>query len=180
MRQGSLVTLALLAIITIAACSKRQPAQEPAPQTPTSTPTPPPSGTGNTGGNRPAADPNEEVRRKLSVMMETVYFDYDEATIRQDAATSLQAKLPILREDASIRFRVEGHADERGSLEYNLALGQRRAQAVKDYLVGFGIDASRITVQSFGEDRPADPGSNESAWALNRRAEFVITAGLGR
>jgi peptidoglycan-associated lipoprotein len=116
----------------------------------------------------------------LAVVMETVYFDYDRAEIRPDATTTLQAKIPILRSQTGVRLRIEGHADERGSIEYNLALGLRRAQAIKDYLVGFGIDAGRITVESYGEDRPADPGASEAAFAKNRRGEFVITAGLGR
>jgi peptidoglycan-associated lipoprotein len=74
-------------------------------------------------------------------------------------------------------MRIAGHADERGSVEYNLALGMRRAEAVRDYLAGFGLEAGRFEVTSMGEDMPLDRGSNEAAWARNRRAEFTITAG---
>jgi peptidoglycan-associated lipoprotein len=89
----------------------------------------------------------------------------------------LARKVPILRANPGARIRVSGHADERGSVEYNLALGMRRAAAAREWLTGFGIPADRFEVVSFGEDRPADAGSNEDAWARNRRAEFVVTAG---
>ncbi len=106
-----------------------------------------------------------------------VHFDYDQSRIRSDAEAVLQRKIPILRANPGVRLRISGHADERGSVEYNLALGLRRANAVRDYLVNFGIDASRITTETFGEDRPIDPGTTEAAYQRNRRAEFTITAG---
>jgi peptidoglycan-associated lipoprotein len=174
MRKTGFVVAALLLVVITGACRKQQPPETPVPvATPTPPPPPPP----------PPPAPRDdaaaaELARKRNVVMEMVFFDYDRSDIRQDAAATLQTKLPILREETGIRIRVEGHADERGSIEYNLALGLRRAQSVKDYLVSFGIDASRIAVESYGEDRPLDPRSNEQAWARNRRAEFVITAGL--
>jgi peptidoglycan-associated lipoprotein len=115
--------------------------------------------------------------RARAVLEETVYFDYDEAAIRADAQESLARKVPILRANPVARLRVSGHADERGSVEYNLALGMRRAASAREYLAGFGIPPERFEVVSFGEDRPADSSSGESAWARNRRAEFVVTAG---
>ena len=118
------------------------------------------------------------MRRLTAILEQVVYFDYDESTIRTDAQELLAAKVPVLRANPSVRIRIEGHADERGSVEYNLALGMRRANAVRDYLADFGIDASRFDVLSFGEDRPASNGSSESAWSQNRRAEFRVTAGL--
>jgi peptidoglycan-associated lipoprotein len=83
----------------------------------------------------------------------------------------------VLRANPDVTLRITGHADERGSIEYNLALGLRRANAVKDYLTGFGLSGARFTTETMGEDRPLDPGSGESAWARNRRAEFTVTAG---
>ncbi len=164
--------------LAAAACGKKQP-----PPTPT-TSTPPaaaPRNGNNDDEERRRREAEEarrrEMERKMAVLSERVFFAYDRSDISSEAAATLQAKLPILRESEEIRIRIEGHADERGSIEYNLALGLRRAQAVKDYLAGFGISASRLTVESFGEDRPLDAGSNESAWARNRRAEFVA-AGL--
>jgi peptidoglycan-associated lipoprotein len=106
-----------------------------------------------------------------------VYFDLDSEELSGDARATLDAKLPILRANAPLRLRIAGHADERGSDEYNLALGQRRAAAVKRYLTDQGIDGARIDIVSFGEERPAVTGENEEAWRMNRRAEFEITAG---
>ncbi len=106
-----------------------------------------------------------------------VRFDYDESVITAAAERLLRAKLPILRNSPTVRLRFEGHADERGSTEYNLALGSRRAESVRDFLSGFGISANRFTTTSFGEERPAVNRSDESAWAQNRRVEFVITGG---
>jgi peptidoglycan-associated lipoprotein len=115
--------------------------------------------------------------RARAILEETVYFDYDESAIRSDAQEVLARKVPILRANPGARIRVSGHADERGSVEYNLALGMRRATAAREWLTGFGIAADRFDIGSFGEDRPADSGSSEQAWARNRRAEFVVTAG---
>jgi peptidoglycan-associated lipoprotein len=106
-----------------------------------------------------------------------VFFDYDESRVRADAQDVLNRKIAVLRANPNVRLRVTGHADERGSIEYNLALGQRRAQAVREYLSGFQLDANRFAIESYGEERPLDPGTSEAAFARNRRAEFTITAG---
>jgi peptidoglycan-associated lipoprotein len=106
-----------------------------------------------------------------------VYFEYDSDELSGDARSTLDAKLPIFRANAGLRVRVSGHTDERGSDEYNLALGQRRAAAVKRYLSDQGIDGARVDIVSYGEERPAVQGSTEEAWRMNRRAEFEITAG---
>ncbi len=112
-----------------------------------------------------------------ATLSERIHFDYDMAEIRPDAERILRAKLGILRASPNVMLRIEGHCDERGSNEYNDALGNRRAQAVVDFFTGFGLDASRFAIVSFGEDRPLATGANEDAWAQNRRAEFIITAG---
>jgi peptidoglycan-associated lipoprotein len=119
----------------------------------------------------------EATARARAILEERVHFDYDEADLRPDAAETLGRKVPILRANPNVRLRIIGHTDERGSLEYNLALGMRRANAVRQYLGDFGIDPARFETTSMGEDSPVSGGSNESAWAQNRRAEFVITAG---
>lgn len=106
-----------------------------------------------------------------------VQFDYDESAITAAAERILRAKLPILQSSPMLRIRLEGHADERGSTEYNLALGSRRAESVREFLSGFGISEDRFTTTSFGEERPAVSRSDEVAWAQNRRVEFVITGG---
>jgi len=107
----------------------------------------------------------------------TVYFDYDMDEIRDDQKAVLDAKVPILTANADLRMRIAGHTDDRGSDEYNLALGQRRAAAVRRYLAARGVAEGRFDVESFGEQRPAQQGENEDAWSKNRRAEFEIVAG---
>jgi len=106
-----------------------------------------------------------------------VYFDYDKSDIRDDQKATLEAKIPLFQANPDMRIRVAGNTDNRGSDEYNLALGQRRAAEVKRYLVARGIAESRIDVVSFGEERPAVAQDNEEAWAKNRRDEFEIIAG---
>lgn len=115
--------------------------------------------------------------RTRAILTEMVFFDFDDASIRPDARSVLDGKLPVLRNDASIRLQVEGHADERGSTEYNIVLGKRRAATIVEYLAGYGVDAARFETISYGEERPLVPGQGEAAWARNRRGEFVITAG---
>lgn len=103
-----------------------------------------------------------------------VYFDYDSAALRSDAQVELDRHAAYLRAHAGLRIQIEGHCDERGTLEYNLALGERRAQAVRKYLVSQGISADRLYTISYGEERPAVLGHDESAWRWNRRAEFRV------
>jgi peptidoglycan-associated lipoprotein len=110
---------------------------------------------------------------------EKIFFDFDRSEIRADAREVLARKADVLNQLPEIAIRIEGHADERGTVEYNLALGERRAQAAKDYLVNAGIDPSRISTISYGEERPAVDESGEAAWSQNRRDEFVVTSGGG-
>jgi peptidoglycan-associated lipoprotein len=116
----------------------------------------------------------EEVRNMLATM---IHFDLDRSNIRADDMGALDQKVAILQANPDLRIRIGGHCDERGSDEYNLALGNRRAQSAKQYLVSHGIDASRIETQSWGEERPMVDGHDESAWSQNRRAEFEVTSG---
>ncbi len=109
-----------------------------------------------------------------SFVPQTVYFGYDRASLSGDSQSSLDALANFLRGASSANLEVEGHCDERGSTEYNIALGMRRAQAVTDYLVNSGVNPSQINPVSYGEERPSQVGSHESAWSSNRRAEFVL------
>lgn len=106
-----------------------------------------------------------------------VYFDLDSYDIRADAMPVLDAQAAWLRQYPGVRVRVEGNCDERGTREYNLALGARRANAVRDYLASRGVASSRIVTLSWGKERPVDPGSNEDAWARNRNGHTVIVEG---
>lgn len=124
----------------------------------------------------------EDAMRRDSEMLRSVVampinFDLDKSDLRDDARANLDAKIPILLANSNVTIRVAGHADERGSSEYNLALGQRRAAAAKRYLVERGVAESRIETTSFGEERPLCTDSNESCWSQNRRDEFDLTAG---
>lgn len=110
----------------------------------------------------------------ITVLRERVNFEFDRSRITDEAATVLQRKADVLRAHPDLRLAIEGHCDERGSLEYNMALGQRRAQSAMQYLVSLGISADMFSTVSFGEERPIAQGANEGAWAQNRRAEFVI------
>lgn len=117
------------------------------------------------------------LREARATLEQVVYFDYDESTLRSDSESTLRAKAEILRSSPSVRIRIEGHADERGTNEYNLALGNARAESVRQFFTSFGLDASRFEIVSYGEERPAAQGNSESAWSQNRRAEFVVTGG---
>ena len=114
-----------------------------------------------------------------ATLEEVVRFDFDEANLTAEAEQLLRTKLPIMRDSVAFRLLLEGHADERGSIEYNLALGGRRAESVRDFLMGLGISADRLTTTSFGEERPLVNRSDAEAWAQNRRVEFVITGAPG-
>ncbi len=127
---------------------------------------------------RAAEEARAALARKRAALEDMVFFDYDMSAVREDQRSKMDAKANVLREDAAITLRIVGHADERGSTEYNLALGMRRAQSLRDYLTGFGIAADRIQIQSMGEERPLEMGQNEAAWSRNRRGEFQILTGL--
>ncbi len=128
-----------------------------------------------------ASQDAEERERQLNalrgVLEEPVYFAYDDDKLTDEAATKLGQKVQILRANTGVSVRITGHTDERGSVEYNLALGMRRAQSVRDYISGFAIDPARLEIVSMGEDQPEDPGHDEAAWSRNRRAAFMITSG---
>ncbi|MBU8934804.1 MAG: peptidoglycan-associated lipoprotein Pal, partial [candidate division Zixibacteria bacterium] len=106
----------------------------------------------------------------------TVYFDFDKFNLHSEAKAALDANYNLLMEFPSAIAKIEGHCDERGTVEYNLSLGEKRAKAAKDYLVGLGIAPARLSFISYGKERPANPGSNEAAWDKNRRCEFRVVS----
>ena len=179
--------LAMLALgLVLGACRKKEP-EAPAPVN--TTPTTP--DTAGQGAARARADSiarenarrDDEARRAAamaevrSTLMEMVFFDYDRAEIRGDMQDVMSRKAVALRANPNVTLRIEGHADERGSVEYNLALSLRRANAVREYLTGAGLDAGRFEVAAFGEEQPLETGQSEEAFARNRRAAFQITRG---
>lgn len=104
----------------------------------------------------------------------SVYFDYDKAMIREDAKPVLETNASWLNKFKTIKILIEGHCDERGTEEYNLALGEKRAKAAMDYLTTLGISSDRVKIISYGKSQPADPGHNEAAWQKNRRDQFLV------
>ncbi|MDD4556323.1 MAG: peptidoglycan-associated lipoprotein Pal [Alphaproteobacteria bacterium] len=117
-----------------------------------------------------------EARSFIANADDRVFFAFDSSSISSEAAESLKTQAKWLNEHAKVNVVVEGHADERGTREYNLALGERRANSVKQYLVSQGIAADRVSTISYGKERPAVLGNNEAAWAQNRRAVTVVKA----
>lgn len=118
-------------------------------------------------------DESSSSSETLTNTSSTIYFDYDQATLNSEARSVLQ-KMAADIKNRTNKINIEGHCDERGSNEYNLALGESRARAVKDYLKKLGVSSDKINTTSFGEEKPADLGQGEGAWAKNRRAELVV------
>ena len=186
-RYASLMVLVALVALVVSACAKKQP--------PVARPMPPPA---TSGGTTAPPAPPEPVSEPIPVPPEPVaedavesrsvddlnrdsplkpaFFDLDSAEITTVSQQTLQENAQVLRRYPSWQITIEGHCDERGTAEYNLALGERRAIAARDYLVSLGIAADRIRTVSYGKEFPFDPGHDEAAWSKNRRAHFVITA----
>ncbi|MFH2064045.1 MAG: peptidoglycan-associated lipoprotein Pal [Pseudomonadota bacterium] len=115
----------------------------------------------------------QEAARNMFIS-EDIYFDYDDSSLKSSAQTVIQRKAVWLRNNPDATVLLEGHCDDRGTTEYNLALGDRRANSAKTFLVDMGIESSRLRTISYGEEMPVDPGKNEEAWAKNRRVHFTI------
>jgi len=183
MRTLSLSVLAT-ATLALAACASNPPPEPPptptASTTTTVTPPPvvtPPAPPRVTPPAGPAAGSKADFAVKAT---DRVYFDYDAYNLDSDDQRSLASQVAWLKQFPSTRVEVQGHADERGTRDYNIALGERRAQSVKSYLVAQGIAENRIQTISFGKDKPLDPGSNEAAWSRNRNAYTnVIVEAIG-
>jgi len=185
------VVLALVPMAVLGACKKR-PATSPGPDT-----TQGPVDTGynaaredsirmeNERRDRERAEAERLERERLEretagareVLTEIVFFEYDSDEISGRAEEILRLKAAVLAANPGVRLRIEGHADQRGSTEYNLALGQRRAEAVRAYLANYGVDPERFTTVSYGKERPLVEGDDEGSFSRNRRAEFGITGG---
>ncbi len=180
MRPSSILTL-LAAATLVAACGKKpapeQPAPQPTPSAQEAPPPPPPPPARNDDAERRAREAAAAAAKVRSDLADMIHFDFDRADVRTSDQGILDRKAAILGANGGVRLRIAGHCDERGSDEYNLALGNRRAAAAKRYLAGKGVDEGRLDVVSYGKERPLDQGHSEDAWAKNRRDEFEITAG---
>lgn len=131
-------------------------------------------GSGDEYGDSRGGPRDADARYEWTGELQDIYFDYDKSEIRSDQRDTLAVNADWIKRNPNVRVQVEGHCDERGTEEYNLALGERRANAIRDYLISFGVEADRIYAISYGEEMPVDPGHNESAWAQNRRAHFLV------
>jgi peptidoglycan-associated lipoprotein len=183
MRATSLL-LVLATAGLAAACGGKPAPEQPAPE-PTAAPAPAPT-PASTDDSEARARAEEEARARRAAELANavkadlaamINFEYDQATVRSTDQATLDRKAAILAANPNVRIQISGHADERGSDEYNLALGNRRGAAAKRYLENKGIDGGRIEVVSYGEERPLAQGSDEAAYAQNRRDEFQVTAG---
>jgi peptidoglycan-associated lipoprotein len=180
----------LITVLSLNACGKPKP--------PVARPTPPPPG--STSGSRPPAPPEPVVEPEPVAVppepvtssdalankslddinkqspLQPVYYDYDSAEVSGEAQQALAANADVLKKNPTWVISIEGHCDERGTAEYNLALGERRALAARSYLVSLGLSPDRMRTVSYGKEFPFDPNHTEAAWAKNRRAHFVVTA----
>ena len=161
--------LMLASTIALAACQEKAPEELPPP--PVDTATPAPTETAPTG---PGVGSQQHFVDAVGMANTVVYFDTDQFNIDSEDAAKLQTQAQYFSQYSQLSFTIEGHADERGTREYNLALGERRANAAKNYLTSVGIPASRIRTVSYGKEQPVALASNESAWAQNRRAATIV------
>lgn len=188
-RRGTLLTIAaLLMAVIVGACAKKV--------APVARPAPPPPSAGS--GSAPPPEPPRPVSEPVPVPpepipedavgskslddlnrespLEPVFYELDSSELSSAGQATLQENAGTLKKYGTWQITIEGHADERGSAEYNLALGERRALIARDYLVSLGIPATRVRTVSYGKEFPFDPAHDEAAWSKNRRAHFVITA----
>ena len=185
--QVSTMALGLALAVAAAGCHKKVPLAAPTPPAPPPPPTaprdppppPPPPPPVVTPPPRPLTEDEIFARKSLADLnaerpLADVFFDLDKSEIRDDARTSLQKDADWMKRWSSTQITLEGHCDPRGSAEYNLGLGSRRAAAVKDYLVNLGVSTGRVTVVSKGKEQPFCSDENESCWQQNRRGHFVI------
>ncbi len=172
MKKYILILVSLFLFTYLTGCGKKpalKPAVEP-PKTETET---------KTGETTPEPVQDEDVMSEsgdldTKIDLKRIHFEFDKYRLTDEAKEILAENARVLRNNSKVRITIEGHCDERGTVEYNLALGERRAQAARSYLIELGVPESRISIISYGKERPLEYGQNESTWAKNRRDEFVI------
>jgi peptidoglycan-associated lipoprotein len=186
-RSFSVVALVVMLAVAVSGCHKKIPQvtaapPPPPPAAPVPPPPPPPPAAAPRAVPTPPALTDEEVFRRKTLdqlnaerPLADVFFDLDMSEIRADARGPLQANADWMKKWTGTQIMLEGHGDSRGSSEYNLALGSRRANSVKDYLVSLGVPTTRVTVVSKGKEAPFCTEENEACWQQNRRGHFVIT-----
>jgi peptidoglycan-associated lipoprotein len=162
-----LLTILMIALLAVG-CGKKAQVESPTPPRDNQT-----TG-GNDNGTGKGTDGGDVGGEKIDALkLVTIYYDFDKSNIRDDQKSGLRSNYEFLKTNGAVRILIEGHCDERGTVEYNLALGERRARAAMDYLASLGISRDRMSIISYGKEHAAVLGSDESAWSRNRRAEFV-------
>jgi peptidoglycan-associated lipoprotein len=172
MKKYTIILLGLFLLVFLAGCGKKpalKPAVEP---TKTGTETKTDEDTGEPIQDEDVMSEAGDLDTKVE--LGRIHFEFDKYRLTDEAKEVLADNARVLKNNSKVRILIEGHCDERGTVEYNLALGERRAQAARDYLLELGIPASRISIISYGKERPLEFGQSESAWAKNRRDEFVV------
>lgn len=176
---GIVVVMALSLIIFGGCAEKQAVVKDESVQQPAQTATPAPAPATDDEAARKAQAAREAAAKRSAAALaalnvQNIYFDFDKSSIRPDAREILRANSEIFQQNRDSKIIIEGHCDERGTAEYNMALGERRAQETKQYLINLGIDASRMQTISYGKEKPLDTRSTEEAWSINRRAQFVL------
>ena len=181
-RKTLLVSMLALSLVLVVGACKKPPVTTPPEEAPTTPPpvtTPPPEETQEVeprGFEQP--EPEVEVAApsatEIEGLLRVVYFDFDKYDLGDETRQALRTNAQVLNQNRDVGVLIEGHCDERGTNEYNMALAEKRASAVRQYLASLGISSGRLRIRSWGEERPADPASSEAAWAKNRRAEFKV------
>jgi len=170
-------------VVSIAGCKKKAPETQPAPpvqREPSPSPPPPPQIEVEPDfPPEPFAEAKPDIDTLIADwnragVLQTVYYGYDSSDLSDSARRILRNNANWLKAHADVNVLVEGNCDERGTIEYNLALGERRADAVRSYMMSLGLSRARVRIITYGEERPVDPGHQEAAWAKNRRAAFVV------
>jgi peptidoglycan-associated lipoprotein len=169
MKKVAIVVFALFFLFLMFGCGPKQKVEQPPPAPPVEQPKPQEQ-------PKPVEPTPEQPQPEKKVLsFRPIYFEFDKYRLLDESKNMLNETANLLKENSTAKIRIEGNCDERGTVEYNLALGEKRAKVAKDYLVGLGIDAERITIISYGKEKPLDPGHDESAWSKNRRDDFVGT-----
>jgi len=173
-KQVFFVSVAIIALCFAGCCGPQPEKYEPSLTTEQVTPPPPPPVEEEEEVVPPPPEPTLTESAMKAGALKTIYFEFDKSALTPSAINKLDKTAAWLAENPEAKIQVEGHCDERGTNEYNMALGERRANSAKKYLVNMGVSSDRIATVSYGEEQPVDPGHNEAAWAKNRRCEFNL------
>lgn len=165
MRKASVLLVGILVLLLFTYCAKKPVVKEEAKPT-----------VSQEEKTTPPETPKEEAKPVTQEDVQPIYFDFDKYDLRAGDREILNLNAVVLKDNPTVKIRIEGNCDERGTVEYNLALGERRASAARDYLINLGIDSDRISIISYGKEKPKYSGHDEDSWSKNRRDDFIIVS----